>query len=71
MLRRTAFLSCLLLAGWPACAQSVLDPALVERVRQLTETAARASAQPNTRVSVEIGALDARLRLAPCRQVQP
>lgn len=71
MLRRTAFLSCLLLAGWPACAQSVLDPALVERVRQLTETAARASAPPNTRVSVEIGALDARLRLAPCRQVQP
>lgn len=71
MLRRTAFLSCLLLAGWPAWAQTALDPALVERVRQLAETAARATAPPNTRVSVEIGALDARLRLAPCRQVQP
>ena len=71
MLRRTALLSCLLLAGWPACAQSVLDPVLVERVRELAETAARATAPPNTRVIVEIGALDARLRLAPCRQVQP
>lgn len=71
MLRRTAFLCCVLLAGLSARAQTALDPALIERVRQLAETAARATAPPNTRVSIEIGALDARLRLAPCRQVQP
>lgn len=71
MLYRAAFLLCLLLTGWSARAQSVLDPALLERVRQLAETAARATAPPETRVAVEIGALDARLRLAPCRQVQP
>lgn len=71
MLRRLAFLLCLLCAGLSARAQAVLDPALVERVRQLVETAARASAPPQTRVVVEIGALDARLRLAPCPQVQP
>lgn len=71
MLRRIAFLSFLLLTGWSARAQTALDPALVERVRQLAETAARVTAPPHTRVAVEIGALDARLRLAPCRQVQP
>ncbi|MDR7335033.1 flagellar basal body P-ring formation chaperone FlgA [Roseateles asaccharophilus] len=71
MLYRAAFLLCLSLTGWSARAQSVLDPALLERVRQLAETAARATAPPETRVAVEIGALDARLRLAPCRQVQP
>ena len=74
MLRRTAFLPCLLIAGmsWLSVqAQTTLDPALVERVRQLAETAARAAAPPDTRVAVEIGALDARLRLAHCNQVQP
>lgn len=71
MLRLMASLSCLLLAGLNAQAQAVLDPALVERVRQLAETAARATAPPGTRVVVETGQLDARLRLAPCRQVQP
>ncbi|RZL31509.1 MAG: flagellar basal body P-ring formation protein FlgA, partial [Rubrivivax sp.] len=75
MLRRTASLSCLLLAGLCAQAQTVpstvLDPALIERVRQLAEAAARATAPPGTRVAVEIGTLDARLRLAPCQQVQP
>ena len=71
MLRRLAFVLCCLLTGLGARAQTVLDPALVERVRQLAETAARATAPPHTRVAVEIGALDARLRLAPCQQVQP
>lgn len=71
MLRRTASLSCLFLAGLNAQAQTALDPALIERVRQLAETAARATAPPGTKVAVEIGQLDARLRLAPCRQVQP
>jgi flagella basal body P-ring formation protein FlgA len=71
MLYRAAFLLCLLLTGWSARAQTALDPALLERVRQLAEAAARATAPPDTRVAVELGALDARLRLAPCRQVQP
>lgn len=71
MLRRIASLSCLLLAGLNAQAQTVLDPALVERVRVLAETAARATAPPGTRVAVEIGALAPNLRLAPCQQVQP
>ena len=74
MLRRIASLLCLLcllLPGFAAWGQTALDPALVERVRQLAETAARATAPPGTRVAVEIGALDARLRLAPCQQIQP
>jgi flagella basal body P-ring formation protein FlgA len=71
MLCRIALLLCCLLTGLGARAQTVLDPALIERVRQLAETAARATAPPDTRVAVEIGALDARLRLAPCQQVQP
>jgi len=70
MLRATLLLVCLL-AALPGRAQTVLDPALLERVRVLAETAARAAAPPNTRVAVEIGALDARLRLAPCQQIQP
>jgi flagella basal body P-ring formation protein FlgA len=70
MLRATLLLVCLL-AALPGRAQTVLDPALLERVRVLAETAARAAAPANTRVSVEVGALDARLRLAPCQQVQP
>lgn len=70
MLRVALLLVCLVVAT-AARAQTVLDPALLERVRVLAETAARAAAPPNTRVAVEIGALDARLRLAPCRQVQP
>jgi flagellar basal body P-ring formation protein FlgA len=71
MLSRIAFLLCLLLTGLTARAQTVLDPALIERVRQLAETAARATAPAGTRVAVEIGQLDARLKLAPCLQVQP
>lgn len=74
MLRATLLLVCLS-AAFAAQAQiapaSPLDAALVERVRVLAETAARAGAPANARVSVEIGQLDARLRLAPCQQVQP
>lgn len=75
MLRLMASLLCLCLAcfapGASAQGASPLDAALVERVRQLLEAAARATAPPQTRVAVEIGTLDARLRLAPCGQVQP
>lgn len=70
MLRASLLLVCLL-AALPGGAQTALDPALLERVRELAETAARAVAPPNTRIAVEIGALDARLRLAPCQQIQP
>lgn len=76
MLRATLLTTCLLAAGLPAAraqvpAPSPLDPALVERVRSMAEAAARVAAPPNTRVVVEVGQLDARLRLAPCAQVQP
>ncbi|MCE4554803.1 flagellar basal body P-ring formation chaperone FlgA [Pelomonas cellulosilytica] len=70
MLRATLLLACLL-ATLPARAQTALDPALLARVRALAETAARAAAPAGTRVVVEVGTLDARLRLAPCQQVQP
>jgi flagellar basal body P-ring formation protein FlgA len=70
MLRATLLIACLFAAS-AGQAQTALDPALLERVRELAETAARAAAPPNTRVAVEIGALDARLRLAPCQQIQP
>lgn len=70
MLRATLLIVCLLVFG-PCRAQTVLDAALLERVRALAETAARAAAPAGTRVAVEIGTLDARLRLAPCLQVQP
>jgi flagella basal body P-ring formation protein FlgA len=70
MLRTTLLLVCLLAAG-SSWAQTVLDPALLERVRVLAEAAARAAAAPGARVAVEIGTLDPRLRLAPCQQVQP
>ncbi len=71
MLRWIASLSLLLATTLSAWGQTVLDPSLIERVRQLAETAARATAPPNTRVAVEIGQLDPRLRLSPCLQVQP
>lgn len=63
----------LLWALSPAWGQqpSVLDPAVIERVRTLAESAARVAAAPGTRVAVEVGAPDAHLRLAPCRAVQP
>lgn len=71
MLRAIALLLCLLTAAVTVRAQGVLDPALLERVRLLVETAARAASAPGTRVVVQIGQLDPRLRLAPCQQVQP
>lgn len=74
MLRLTLLVACLLatvLARAQALPEPSLDPALLERVRALAEQAARAAAPPGTRVAVEIGSLDPRLRLAPCQQVQP
>jgi flagella basal body P-ring formation protein FlgA len=48
-----------------------LEPEQIERVRSLAETAARVVAPAGSRVMVEAGQLDPRLRLAPCAQVQP
>lgn len=60
-------------AGAPSGAGAALEPALLARVRDLAQQAAQAAAAelPQARVQVELGALDARLRLAPCAQVQP
>ena len=56
-----------------APAAAPLDPALLARVREMAQQAAQAGAAelPGARVQVELGTLDARLRLAPCAQVQP
>lgn len=45
---------------------------LVQQVRDLTQQAgARAAGRTSARVEVEVGALDARLKLAPCARVEP
>lgn len=74
-----AVLGTLLVAGAvraaePAAATegSVLDAPLQQQVRSLAQAAGRhAGAGASARVEVEVGTLDPRLRLAPCRQVQP
>lgn len=48
-----------------------LNPQLLAQVQQMVEAGARAAMPTQTRVEVELGRLDPRLRLAPCRQVQP
>ncbi|MGS0754595.1 flagellar basal body P-ring formation chaperone FlgA [Roseateles sp. GG27B] len=50
---------------------SGLAPELVAQVQQMIQAAARIGIPAQARVVVEIGQLDPRLRLAPCRQVQP
>lgn len=61
----------LLLAVAPVRADQGLDAALLKRLQQLAETAARAAAPPQARVEVQLGQLDPRLKLAPCEQVEP
>jgi flagella basal body P-ring formation protein FlgA len=52
-----------------------LPPALGQQVHTLVEAAARAQAErravPVRRIEVQIGRLDARLRLAPCERIEP
>ena len=74
-----------LLCGWlqgTALAQNAtaeaapgLDSGLAQQVRQLAlggaSGTAQASAPSASRIEVEVGQLDPRLRLAPCQQVQP
>jgi flagellar basal body P-ring formation protein FlgA len=50
---------------------SALDGALEKQVRELALTAAPGTSPGVRRFDVSVGQLDARLRLAPCSQVQP
>ncbi|MDI4633757.1 flagellar basal body P-ring formation protein FlgA [Pelomonas sp. V22] len=61
----------LLIAAAPAMAEPGLDAALLKRLQQLAETAARAAAPPQARVEVQLGQLNPSLKLAPCEQVEP
>jgi flagella basal body P-ring formation protein FlgA len=60
----------LLLLVWAPLDATALDDALTQRVQSLAADASR-SAAPGLRVQVHVGQLDARLKLAPCNQVQP
>lgn len=73
MLRWTCPIATLLaLLASPAMASPQALPAdWAQRVGQLAEQAARVALPADAQVEVEVGALDARLRLAPCAQVQP
>jgi flagellar basal body P-ring formation protein FlgA len=64
-----ALLLLLLLAPLGAGA-AVLDDTLTQRVQSLASAASQQAA-PGLRVEVRIGQLDARLKLAPCANVQP
>src|SRR5258706_2189439 len=57
-------------AAEPA-APSSLDSGLEQQVRQLALDGTRHAPPGATRVEVQVGALDARLRLAPCQKVEP
>lgn len=65
-----AGLAAFLVAGSAYAAGPELGAPLQQQVQQLA-TSAGQHAQPGTRVEVDVGELDPRLRLAPCQQVQP
>lgn len=65
-----AGLAAFLLAGSAQAAGSELAAPLQQQVQQLATDAGR-RALPGMRVEVEVGQLDARLRLAPCQRVEP
>lgn len=54
-----------------ARAQQSLDAGLTAQVQQLAQAGAQAGMPAEARVEVVVGQLDPRLKLAPCRQVQP
>lgn len=62
---------CLAATDGGAQTPSSLSPELLSRVQALALAGARAGAPPEARIEVHLGQLDARLRLAPCAQVQP
>ncbi|CAN5294193.1 flagellar basal body P-ring formation chaperone FlgA [soil metagenome] len=66
-------LLCLLLCALvcaPAAAQGV-DAAVLAQVQQMALAGATVGAPAQAKVDVQVGALDPRLRLAPCKQIQP
>jgi flagella basal body P-ring formation protein FlgA len=71
-IRLLPFLLAALLAalGRPVAAQG-LDAGVLAQVQQLALAGATVGAPPQARVVVQVGALDPRLKLAPCAQVQP
>ena len=64
-------MACGLGSSLDARAQQGLDAGLTARVQQLAQSGAQAGMPAQARVDVQIGQLDPRLKLAPCRQVQP
>lgn len=54
----------------PAAAQG-LDAAVLAQVQQMALAGATVGAPAQARVDVQVGALDPRLKLAPCQQIQP
>jgi len=54
----------------PAAAQG-LDAQVLAQVQQLALAGATVGAPPQARVDVQVGALDPRLKLAPCAQIKP
>lgn len=58
------------LVSSPAAAQG-LGAQVLAQVQQLALAGATVGAPPQARVDVQVGALDPRLKLAPCAQVQP
>lgn len=77
--RRLAGLACLVvclaLAGFARAAQAqdegALNAELAVQVQKVAQAGARAGTPAQARVEVQIGKLDPRLKLAPCKQVQP
>jgi len=64
-----------LLSGMPMARADgqIVDPALTERMRELlgSRFGASTAGAAAPRVTVDVGQLDPRLRLAPCRRVEP
>ncbi len=55
----------------PAAAQTALNDELTERVRSLVMPAVQLPGGTPARLEVQVGALDPRLRLAPCKRIEP
>ncbi len=54
-------------------ADKAIDPAVAERLRELVSANVQlpATAAASMRVAIEVGRLDPRLQLAPCRRIEP
>ena len=57
--------------GAAAAAAQGLSAQVLAQVQQLALAGASVGAPPQARVDVQVGALDPRLKLAPCAQIQP